>query len=891
MKCAKCGQELPENAVFCTCCGEKVTGAAQGDGRPVYESEVKGWLKSGKLSVYRDRVEFSASSAQKTVFDYASLAAVKKRLLPTPAILFITEDARTESCAATSKNIHEAFLHVEQAVKPYLEARKARLLAQGIRYSFVSSMGMTNSGILNLGDDRAEFLSKSGKTETVPYEEVKSAALSAGGLELSLFNGSVKSFGVEKELRDEVLAYVRGAIEPYLAKRKADLLARGIYFSYLSAQGQETGTMDIYEDRAEFTARSGRVEAVPFQRVRLAQLYTDFLEFHMVDGSVRSFAVDRDEQNEILAFVRSAVEPYMKWRTEGFDTVFGSAERFEVNRERGVFHLIRQNGAVITDEQPLESLAACRKEEPTELNPLISGLRIGGKAIADKAHEMAGKQGEEEEEQVRSIDLVLTIQSGEDRQTESLRFGDFPIGVSRTSSKYIQCSAEADKLMDFLRSECPACELTVPEPAAPKAAEEPIPEAGSESRAEAAEPVPAGPGERAASQQEKDPLGVQKYIDRISQYIDTCQTPMTIAFQGSSDRGESNMLKMLSGSLEERYKGDRIWLHTKQLSRSDLGEKLPMFLGATLVSQLGGANDGRVVKFAKAFINLSVTLISQGNSDGQFFIDAFFKENPKSSLEDMVETFSELVRKKTAGGKGKVIVFVDGLDGLAPAKMIEVLEAMEDFFACEGCVFVVAVDYAAVIRGINERYGQDEARGKNFFSKVFRISFRMPASGYQMESYVKTRLDRLGLSGVEGDEVESYCRLLAHSIGGKPERMGQLFDSFELLKTLADEDMYTSGDRRLILFGLLCMQNRFPAVYSRLVQMKNAVTPALLAGMCDLDSDLVVNSGLPEEERPDFREFAQTFCGITDNDGGAGISQMESSMFAQVLEFTSITSM
>ncbi|MBP3520765.1 MAG: zinc ribbon domain-containing protein, partial [Oscillospiraceae bacterium] len=93
MKCAKCGQELPENAVFCTCCGEKVTGAAQGDGRPIYESEVKGWLKSGKLSVYRDRVEFSASSAQKTVFDYASLVAVKKRLLPTPAILFITEDA------------------------------------------------------------------------------------------------------------------------------------------------------------------------------------------------------------------------------------------------------------------------------------------------------------------------------------------------------------------------------------------------------------------------------------------------------------------------------------------------------------------------------------------------------------------------------------------------------------------------------------------------------------------------------------------------------------------------------------------------------------------------------------------------------------------------------
>ena len=67
------------------------------------------------------------------------------------------------------------------------------------------------------------------------------------------------------------------------------------------------------------------------------------LEFHLVDGRIKMYAVDKDEQNEILAFVRKAIEPYVKKRTEGFETTFGSVERIEINQERGVFHIIRQN--------------------------------------------------------------------------------------------------------------------------------------------------------------------------------------------------------------------------------------------------------------------------------------------------------------------------------------------------------------------------------------------------------------------------------------------------------------------------------------------------------------------------------------------------------------------
>lgn len=882
MQCKKCGQEMPESAAFCPYCGEKA--GREGD-KPLYQSEVKGWLKSGRLTVYRDRVEFSTSSVQKMVFNYDCLVSVKKRLLPTPAILFITEDARTEACAATSKNIHEAFLYVEQAARPYIEARKARLLAQGIQYSLVSSMGMTNSGILNISDSGAEFLSKSGQRETVPFQTVKSAAASAGTLDLFLFDGETKSFGLDKELREEVLDFVRRAIAPYLEERRQALMAKGIYYSFHSSWGQESGNVDILADRADFTGRSGQAETVEFRRVRTAGLCGEMLELALTDGTVRAFSADRDEREEILSFLKEAIEPYVTKRTQGFETSFGYEERIEINQERGVFHIIRQNGAVVTEEDALSNLVKCQRTELTQLNPVLTGIRMGGKAIASKAAEMAGRQGTaEEEERVRAIDILLTVQTGADQRTETLRFGDFPLGLSRTSPKYIQCAAEAAGLMDFLEQNCPECQLTAPAPPEPEPEEPPVEEsAGGERQA------PDSPHAGPADAGEQDPLGVQKYLKRISRYIDTCQTPMTIAVQGSWGSGEGGLVKMLSDSLAEKYRDHRLWVHTKQLARSDLGEKLPMFIGATLVSQLGGAGDGRVVKFAKAFINLSITLISQGNSDGQFLIDTFFRDNPTNSLEELVRTFSELVRKKCGEGE-KMVVFVDGLDSLAPAKVVEILEAMEEFFGCGGCVFVVAADYTSVVQGMDERYGRDEERGKDFFNKTFRISFRLPVSGIQMEGYVKSRLERLGLAADDGEEVDVYCKLLTHSVGGRPENIDHLFDAFQLLKTLADEEIYENRDRRMILFGLVCMQTRFLGVYDQLVQRKDSVTPELLLELGSPDSEIVACSGLTERERADFSKFAQVFCDMINADHAGGISRLECGVFVQVLEFSSITS-
>ena len=807
MKCMKCGREIDNGVVFCPYCGEKTAGkeVSAGESGPIYTAEVKGLMKSGHLAVYRDRTELITSSVQKAVYDYSALVAVKKGL---DRIQFITEDGRTESCVVSRKNIHEAFLYIEKAVQPYIEERKRRLMAEGIRYSLVVGMGLTG-GILNLRDDRAEFRSKSGQVEIVCYQDVRALGRSAG-----------------------------------------------------------------------------------------------ILEFALTNGASRSYTVDREIWEEVLDFVEQAIAPHVEKRTVGFDTSFGIDERIEINEERGVFHFIRQGGSVISEEYAMEDMVKCVWQDEN-LDNVLGGVLSGGMALLSSAAKAAGAQSTANaEDRIGHVGVALTLHSGQRKWVESLRFGDFPLGMTRSNRKYDRYVAEVSGFMEYLGSRYPDCELAMPVLPEPEERETELSVDGADSEDGAGGVTgSAGSGEKAglaegagvsgtAAVQEQ--LGIKKYIEGVSGFISECATPMTIVIQGSWGSGRNSILQMLSESLEEGYRGNQFWFHAGQFSRSVSAEQLPLQVGNKLISQLGGTGGGaakdRMIKVTKGLINITSGFISQGSTDGQNFTDALFQDGPADSLEKAVRNFSELIQKK-GGDKGKVIIFVDGLDRLAPADGVELLEAMRDFFDCEGCVFVVAADYSSVIRGAVERYGQDfdEKKGKSFFDRLFQVSFRVPTSGFQIQNYVQDRLEHIGICAEE-TELEFYVELIRRSVGSDPKIMDRLFNSFLLLKKMAAEELYEIRERRLMLFALLCMQTCFRAVYELIVQMKDKVTPDFLSGLCAGQEDVLSGSLRGAEEKAKFLEFIGIFHDIIDKDRQCGISEAECGVFAQVLEVSGITS-
>lgn len=893
MLCIKCGHEIKDEAAFCPYCGAKVILREQrepGMNEPLYQTDVKRTLKSGRLIVYRDRTEFVTSSIQKNIFSYTGLVAVKKEW---DHIDFITEDGCKASCPADRKCVHEVFLYIEQAISPYLAQRKERLLSQGVRYSFPSDQGILNDGVLNLSDDRAEFRFRSGKRDVVSFQDVKYVSAAAGTLDFFLFGGGKKSFAISKELRDEVLAFVSDSIAPYLAQRKENLLNQGIYFSFSRPDG---GTADILADRIEYRKKTGQAETISFQNIRTVRVNAGTLELALTDGTSRSFSIDEDEESEVLAFVTGAIEPYVTARTEGYDTSFGIDERIEINEKRGVFHIIRQNGREITEEWSLDALTRCEWVENEELTALASVVS-GSIALFKSAAKATGNQiAAEAEDRISCAGAAVTIRTGQGIRTENIWFGIFTTGMSRTNKKYDRYLAEWRGLLGYLKIHYPACEVIESIPPEPKnefsddavsCASEKLEASGGKTVADGAEDAK----KAVAAASQEDDLGIAKYIEAVSKFIGNCTTPMTIALQGNQRSRENSILKMLFNRLKGRYGDNLLWIGARQFSQGESGEALSVLAGKKLVGLFGDKSNteakSRATNIAAGVIKLVAGAIAPESSAGDNLVDGIFAHGSVDSTDQLVRLFSKQVETRSRGENDKVILFIDGLDQLTPARAVELLNAMRDFLECKGCVFVIAADYGDIVRGAQEHW--DENRAKRFFDETFKMSFRVPSSSYNVHNYVKSKFESMGLRTGDNAELDLYAALIQHSVGKDPESIDRLFHSFQLLKDMVDEEVYESRYKRLTLFALLCMQTRFRDAYDYAARMRDHITPEFLSGLCGESARLWDTARGSDDEKAAYRNFGSVLAQVINMDEKTEISVAECCAFAEVLELSIVT--
>ncbi len=883
MICINCKNEIMDGAMFCPFCGERVAQQDSGPEKPLYQADVKRALRpAGKLFVYRDRTEFVTSSVQKAVFNYAGMVAVKKGILD--SIDFITEDGRTETCPADRKCVHEAFLYIEQAVRPYLARRKERLLSEGVRYSFPSSHGLLNDGVLNLSCEQAEFRAKSGKNEVISYKDVKSISAPAGTLDFTLFGGSVKSFAVSKELRNEVLAFVVESVAPFLARRKEALLSQGIYFSSDSSDG---GRVDILADRVEYKNSGGQTAfTVFFETVRAVSLLGGNLELAIIDGTTKHFLIDEAMAREVLIFVNKAIEPYVKARTVGFDAAFGTDEQIVFNDQRGVFHILRQNGREITDEWPTDTLIRCAWTESTELTALGSMVSGGITLFKSAAKAAVSQNTAGADERISSVGVVLTLRGETDVITQNVWFGIFPMGMSRSNKKFSQYLENWSDLSDYLRDRCPECELFEPVPAAVPEAEIHVLETASPVSGLAlplpeAETLP----ERTEGLIQQDDLGIAKYIEGISRFIGNCTTPMTIAFQGNRVSGGNSLLKMLFDRLRPSYGNNLLWLNARQLPQGCSGEEQTVLIGKKLLSLLASEN-GSGKQTEALLTNLAAFVsgtVAGDSSIGKDVVGGFLKRNSADSPEELVKCFSKQLEERGE----KVVLFIDGLNQLLSRQAVELLDAARDFFGCKGCVFIIAADYADILSGARELYS--ESKAESFFDGLFQMTFRFSASGYDLQTHVNNKMENLGIRAEDEDEPELYATLIQCSVGKDAEAVDRLFVSFRLLQDLTGEDVYASRYKRLALFALLCMQTRFRDAYDYAMNRKDDVTPEFLTVLCG-ESDQPWNPEQTEEEMAAYRGFGRVLSQIVNMSSDLFISETECRAFADVLELSGVTS-
>lgn len=323
-----------------------------------------------------------------------------------------------------------------------------------------------------------------------------------------------------------------------------------------------------------------------------------------------------------------------------------------------------------------------------------------------------------------------------------------------------------------------------------------------------------------------DRFNVGQYINGLSSFILSCDTPMTISIQGDWGSGKTSMMNMIDANIKTLVLP--IWFNTWQFSQFSLGNSLAISMMEVLLQRLDGDPDilskiaGGIKGLAKNAI-LTATEVTAGSrlaSKVEQVADSATATSYVSEILALKEQFQKAVNAKLEETqKQRIVVFVDDLDRLHPSKAVELLEVLKLFLDCENCVFILAVDYEVVTLGIKQKYGSDvdAQKGRSFFDKIIQLPFKMPVAQYDIAVYVRSMMDRLKVDTDEAN-VALFVSLIKASIGLNPRSMKRLFNTYQLLNIITQSVVQHIPDklRQRILFATVCLQMSYDTLYNYL---------------------------------------------------------------------------
>ena len=324
----------------------------------------------------------------------------------------------------------------------------------------------------------------------------------------------------------------------------------------------------------------------------------------------------------------------------------------------------------------------------------------------------------------------------------------------------------------------------------------------------------------------EDQFHIQQYINGLCDFIKECETPMTIAIQGDWGSGKTSVMNMVRQQMKDQV--IPVWFNTWQFSQFTMGEELAIVFLNYLCKELRSDEEPVMEKLSSAVSGLGRLAAKYvGEKSEQIMGSAVINDAINDKLEksavdivnDLKQDFQKAVNRISEKNNGKRIVFyIDDLDRLQPLRAVELLEVLKNFLDCQNCVFVLAIDYEVVSQGIKEKYKNslDERKSRKFFEKIIQVPFKMPVAHYNIDEYIATTLENLGISR---EKYSQQCaNLIKASIGYNPRAMKRTFNAYLLLTKVHSGDQEIKSELgKLILFASLCMQLVYEDAYNYLV--------------------------------------------------------------------------
>jgi hypothetical protein len=347
----------------------------------------------------------------------------------------------------------------------------------------------------------------------------------------------------------------------------------------------------------------------------------------------------------------------------------------------------------------------------------------------------------------------------------------------------------------------------------------------------------------------EDKLKMSRYGKVLSNFINQSDTPLTVGLQGEWGTGKTSMLYMLL----EHFKRENVatsWVNTWEYSMfRNPEETTPAILKGMLTNlKLSCESEGKwtieekskdsVKKVFRFLGNVANQVIS--NQTGVDIKDAASTDEAVREQAEIAEIKAEIgiiitkLIEDTANEYKKVVFLVDDLDRIPPEQAVEVLESLKNLFDVPNCVFVLAIDYDVVVKGLESKFGkkteENEREFRSFFDKIIQVPFSMPTGTYDMGNLLSEKLTSISIN-IANDLNEAYTNVVKYTIGFNPRSLKRYINSFSLLRNLRnsdfEEDASEFGDNEpdaeddLILFAMIGIQISYPKIFRLITQMSD----------------------------------------------------------------------
>ena len=343
-----------------------------------------------------------------------------------------------------------------------------------------------------------------------------------------------------------------------------------------------------------------------------------------------------------------------------------------------------------------------------------------------------------------------------------------------------------------------------------------------------------------------DTLNLLPYAEALRDFIHDCESPTSIGIQGEWGIGRTSLMNMLRGCDDGRQSGlldaslcktinldswpysqfdqyDNMSVACLYALTQELGqalEKEPGLDVAVLEERLGAAN--RILVIVMQQLRELAKGKAGDGQGGKAYVDI------SGQMLKFKAEFEQIVSLWIEGGEARrVVIFIDDLDRIRPVLALELLEAIKNFIDVPGCIFVMALDYEVVQRGMVEKLGLDLQKtfGKALFDKLIQLPFFVPTTSYKLDEYIIDLLNKAGLPCLKNDKVDPESRqffldITRFTVGRNPRSIKRVVNYTNLLERIHHNNAgreTTDGECK-ILFALVSMQIAWPELFQYLIR-------------------------------------------------------------------------